>query len=51
MLRTSLLLSVALLAHPAFAQTADIEKDELTLGFTVDGYAAGDCPGKGLFRG
>ncbi|MFN7052039.1 MAG: nitrate ABC transporter substrate-binding protein, partial [Gemmobacter sp.] len=33
MLRTSLLLSVALLAHPAFAQTADIEKDELTLGF------------------
>lgn len=33
MLRTSLLLSVALLAHPAFAETAGIEKDELTLGF------------------
>ncbi|SEM92520.1 nitrate/nitrite transport system substrate-binding protein [Gemmobacter aquatilis] len=33
MLRTSLLLSVALLAHPAFAETAGIEKDQLTLGF------------------
>jgi len=33
MTRTALLLSAALLAHPAFAATDGIEKDQLTLGF------------------